>query len=347
MIPAAEKYDVLVVGLGIAGVLLTEKLIAQNLRVLVFDTGIEQSSSHVAAGIINPITGRNFVKSWNFDKLLPYFVETYGKFEKALGIQVLHRLPLFRALKNQSETNEWIYKSDQGYMNYPADVGQWKDAVSQPFDWGQVMETYRVDMGKLIKAYRDNLAAGKKLYETEFEYDKLNAAGDGLQYGHLYADKIVFCEGAGAVANPYFNYLPFRCTAGEVLILESDYLPRASMIKNNIFIVPVGDHKYWAGSSYKHLKTGGAFQPDFEHLKKQVETILKMPYKIVDYKYAIRPTTADRRPFLGVHPEHKNMFLFNGLGTKGASMGPYLADMMVSFMIQNEALDQEVDINRF
>ena len=54
-----------------------------------------------------------------------------------------------------------------------------------------------------------------------------------------------------------------------------------------------------------------------------------------------------RRPFLGRHPKYPLVSIFNGLGTKGASLGPYWADHLVQHLTKNSALDPEVDINRF
>ena len=75
--------------------------------------------------------------------------------------------------------------------------------------------------------------------------------------------------------------------------------------------------------------------------------MLKVPYEIRDHKAAVRPTVKDRRPLLGVHPEFPNIFIFNGLGTKGASQGPYFANHMADFLTENTPLDPEVDIRRF
>ena len=57
------NVDYLVIGQGIAGTWLSYFLLKQGKSVLVIDQWDEHSASHVASGIINPITGRNFVKT--------------------------------------------------------------------------------------------------------------------------------------------------------------------------------------------------------------------------------------------------------------------------------------------
>ena len=55
----------------------------------------------------------------------------------------------------------------------------------------------------------------------------------------------------------------------------------------------------------------------------------------------------DRRALLGAHPNHENLVLFNGLGTRGLLMGPYLAIQLIEFMEKGVPLDPEVDIKRY
>jgi len=68
---------------------------------------------------------------------------------------------------------------------------------------------------------------------------------------------------------------------------------------------------------------------------------------VVMHKAGIRPTVKDRRPFLGAHPDHNNLYVFNGLGTKGVSLAPYFAKHLVDHMVDGVELMKEVSIGRF
>ena len=61
----------------------------------------------------------------------------------------------------------------------------------------------------------------------------------------------------------------------------------------------------------------------------------------------IRPTVADKRPLLGLHPTLPQLAIFNGLGTKGASLGPYFAEQMTNFLLDKQDLEHEANISRF
>ena len=61
------------------------------------------SAFGVAAGVINPVTGRWITKTWNFDQLLPKAVETYRAIEQQFGIQVYRPIPEIRFCQNAED----------------------------------------------------------------------------------------------------------------------------------------------------------------------------------------------------------------------------------------------------
>jgi glycine/D-amino acid oxidase-like deaminating enzyme len=70
-------------------------------------------------------------------------------------------------------------------------------------------------------------------------------------------------------------------------------------------------------------------------------------YKIIKEEVGIRPSVKDRRPLIGNHKEHKNYFIFNGMGSRGCFMAPLLAKEFIAFTEEHKPLHPEVDLNRF
>ncbi len=89
---------ILIVGQGIAGTLLARALERRNARVCIADGNLPGSSSPVAAGVINPVTGKRFVKSWRFDEFFPVAQAVYRSLEKELGIEIWSEQPVVRLL---------------------------------------------------------------------------------------------------------------------------------------------------------------------------------------------------------------------------------------------------------
>ena len=91
-----EKQRFLIVGQGLAGSIVSQKLFARNIAHTVVDDNHKSAATKAAAGIINPITGRRYVKSWMIDKLLPVAKSTYKDFEKLLSYNFLSEQNILR-----------------------------------------------------------------------------------------------------------------------------------------------------------------------------------------------------------------------------------------------------------
>ena len=78
-----QKVDYLIVGLGLAGSALAWELIQRDKTVLVLDLPADQGASAVAAGLVNPVTGKFLNKAWNADIIFPFF-ENFQVLHKSL-----------------------------------------------------------------------------------------------------------------------------------------------------------------------------------------------------------------------------------------------------------------------
>jgi glycine/D-amino acid oxidase-like deaminating enzyme len=81
-------------------------------------------------------------------------------------------------------------------------------------------------------------------------------------------------------------------------------------------------------------------------LVKELSEMLKIPFTVEQHFAAIRPTVRDRKPYLGPHPKFPLLFIFNGLGAKGSSLGPYYATHFADYLEGEIELDKEVAISR-
>ena len=66
------QVDFLIVGQGICGTMLSWYLHKEGKTFLVIDEEKPNSSSRVAAGVINPVTGRRYAYSWMIEDLIPF-----------------------------------------------------------------------------------------------------------------------------------------------------------------------------------------------------------------------------------------------------------------------------------
>lgn len=346
------KVDYLIVGQGLAGTLLAHFLLGMGRRVHLIDPGSERAASRVAAGIINPITGRRFVKSWRVDELIPFAKQTYRDLEQQLGISIYHEQPLVRAIHSTEEENDWMARAGEPsyapYMAGNAGLGTFSGMLKPARAYGEVRQSAQVDIGELVLVYREYFKKEGWLWEEAFDHQTLRLEEQEAAYKDIRAEAVVFCEGFRGKDNPYFSYLPFKGDKGDVLLVRLPGPQPDRMLKQGVFIVPLKDGRCWVGSTYIHRFNDD--QPDPKgraEILRRLEEVLQAPCAPESHLAAVRPTVQDRRPLLGRHPAHSQLAIFNGLGTKGTSLGPFFARQMATFLVKNGKLDHAVDIARF
>jgi glycine/D-amino acid oxidase-like deaminating enzyme len=83
------EVEFLIIGQGISGTWLSYYLEKANRSFIVLDNEQPNSASRVAAGIINPVTGRRIVKTWMIDELLSFLIPAYEELGKELDINAI------------------------------------------------------------------------------------------------------------------------------------------------------------------------------------------------------------------------------------------------------------------
>ena len=342
--------EFLIVGQGISGTWLSYYLNKANKTFLVIDDNNQLTASRAAAGIINPVTGRRIVKTWMIDELLLRLLPAYKQFGKELGINAIFQKNVidFHPTPQMKNAFDERLKEDNSFLKKPTVENIFNPYFNYEFGFGEVNPCYMVNLQELLPAWRKKLLAENKLLEESFDIKELRRMGKGIQYKNINAEKIIFCDGAASAANPFFKNLPFSLNKGEAVIIESTEIPSSNIFKKGMMLAPLGNNLFWIGSNYTwdftDINPTEQFRVQTESLLK---TWLKVSYKILEHKAAVRPANVERRPFIGFHPVHKNFGLFNGMGTKGCSLAPYFAFQFTQSLVYNKQVNPEVDISRF
>lgn len=307
------------------------------------DASDQVSASSVAAGIVNPITGRRFVKSWRIRELIDEASSLYSILEQAYGIKIWYDLPLIRTLFNRGDHNDWLARSgDEGYpefMEDRPDLGNLPQLALPAFAYGGVKQSARVDVGKLVEHFRNRLVSEGRIDRNPFSYGSSTA-----RY-----DRVIYCEGWRARFNPLWSYLPHGGNKGEVLTIKTDPPPLTLMYKHRIFLVPLTPAgTYWVGATSGNDLTDTSPTPNSrQYLLDKLNEIIAVPYEVVEHRAAVRPTVKDRRMIIGAHPGAENHYLFNGLGTKGASLAPLGSKWLFELLELDRPVPDDVSIARF
>lgn len=345
-----KTVDFLVVGCGLAGISFIEQALADNRSVLVFDNASQQSST-VAGGLYNPVVLKRFTSVWKSEEQLNLAIPFYKQLELKLSKKLDHKTPVLRRFTSTEEQNDWFTASDRPHVGSFISTKIIKNtnaAIDANFGFGEVLQTGRIDTQALISNYKHHLKTNNQFKDTGFDYHLLKHTEDGFIYNNILAKHIIFAEGFGVKHNPYFNHLPLNGTKGELITILAPNLNIDYILKSSVFLIPMGNDLYRVGATYEWSdKTNRITEKGKTELLSKLKTFLKCDFEVVDQVAGIRPTVKDRRPLVGEHPEHKNMFVLNGLGTRGVMIGPYVANQLYNHINTGEAINSEININRF
>lgn len=350
----SKKVDYIIVGQGLAGSILALTLLKYGRSVIVIDQAANSSASRVAAGLYNPVVFKRLVKSWMADDLLTYMDEFYPEMEDQLGAQFYFSKRILKPFAEEQEKTLWLKKIEEPigkYLNEAIFEDDLNGIIYNPLGISEVMNAGNLDTIQFLNSSKTYFQKNNQFIEELFEYNQLVMKEESVFYKGISASKIIFCEGYKAIENPYFKWLPFKLTKGETLTIQlkhSHHIPFNTVINKAVFILPIGNDIYKVGATYEWEDlTESTTEKGKSELVEKLQKVLKVPFEIIDHQAGVRPTVNDRRPLIGLHPEHPQLAVFNGMGTKGVMLAPFFAFQFANFLRHHTALDKEVDIARF
>lgn len=342
--------DYLVVGLGLAGISLCERLEQAGKTFHVFSDNSQQASL-VAGGLYNPVILKRFSLAWKADIQMPIAMPFYEKLEQKLQVKLDYKMRVLRKFASIEEQNLWFEASDKpklrAFLSTIIIKNQNKE-LDAPFGFGEVLQTGRIDTNTLLTNYKAYLSKQDKIAIQKFDFNELQLNTNGVSYKGVSAKRIVFCEGYGLKSNPFFNYLPLNGTKGELLKIYAPDLKENNVIKSSAFVIPIKNNEYLLGATYKWKdKTNTPTQESKQELLEKAESFLNTKFQVKGHQAGIRPTVADRRPLVGQHPKYQQLYVLNGFGSRGVLIGPYASQQLLNYIEGKEELDAEMNINRF
>lgn len=345
-----KRVDYIIVGMGLAGACLAIQLLKRGKRIFVYDLPQQNRASRIAAGLFNPITGKRIVKTWKADILFPYLNAFYTDVEKKFDIQFFYPKPLYTPFRSVEEQNEWMSRSaDESFSNYILKVktkSAYANEVHDPLGGILLSQCGFINTSVMLEALRNHLINIGCYREEEFNDKFMKEDKSLVRYNDLVADKIIFCTGVHALNGKVFSWLPLKPLKGEVLTIKTS--ANLNRIYNRgVYIIKSGGMNYKVGATYdlSNLEENISEKGRSE-LENRLHDLLNISFEVTHQDWGIRPSTTDRRPFVGEHPEWKNILIFNGLGTKGVSLAPYFSGQLADYLTSRGNLDQEANINR-
>src|SRR3954451_22310864 len=182
--------DYIIIGQGICGTFLTWNLLKAGKKVIVIDESQPYSSTRVASGIINPVTGRRVVTTWMIEKLLSFAWNAYTAIGKDIGETVIEQKntvafpPSQQMLetyeKRANETNTYIQRLIKNEEQYH----QWFNFIYPPYT---IDPTYLIYLHPLLNGWRKKLIETNSLLEEKFNDAEQIVHQNHIEYKNITA----------------------------------------------------------------------------------------------------------------------------------------------------------------
>ncbi|MBC8173245.1 MAG: FAD-dependent oxidoreductase [Chitinophagales bacterium] len=342
--------DFLIIGAGLSGISFSWELEKKNISYKIIDPCLQNSSSYISGAIINPVTGRKYQQQWNIETLLSNAKETYSAISEFLGIELLQETSIIKFHKSIAALEEYNLQKNSTniFIKEYFDKNRYDNFFHCEYGAVIIQRVLQLNTKRYIEAFTSYLYAQDKLRKNIFQSSDLKITNSFFEYTKEQYKHIIFCDGVQCKQNAFFSYIPFKPAKGECFIIQCPDLPEDSVYQKGVTLIPLGNHLFWCGgtNSWNDLTTTPTLAGKKE-LEDHLQHLLKVDYTITEHKAAVRPTIKDRSPVVGSHPSIKNMYILNGMGTKGMSLAPYYADILLQHILTSATIPKEANVSRF
>lgn len=345
------QVDYLIIGQGICGTLLSWFMKREGKSFFIIDDNNKNASSKIAAGIINPVTGRRYAYAWMIEDIMPFAVHTYNEIGNYLDTKLVFQKSIIDFFPSPQMRNAFIDRLTENdtYLHSYPDQNHFNQFFNYDFGCGEIRPAYIAHIQVLLSSWKEKLIEWNCIQSEKFDTNELKIEKDFITYQNITAEKIIFCDGVNGVSNPWFQLLPYAPNKGEALIIECNELTNEHIYKKGLMLAPLPEKNIcWIGSNYQwEFENDQPSEQFYKHATTVLNGWLKKPYKVLNHKAAVRPATLERRPFAGFHPQFQNIGILNGMGTKGTSLAPFFAHQLVQHLVYNFPISPEADVRRF
>ncbi len=327
MSASAESWNI--IGQGLAGTCLAWALRQRGASFNLLDRE-SGGSSKIAAGMINPITGKNFEPSWRIAEFLPAALQFYRVIEAELGITLWHPMPILRLASSEKE---WAKITSK--LAHP-EVAPWIiGEVPAPENCHGAVQLK--NGGWLDTALF--LDQSREFFRRQGCYEKSDTISNKK------TSSIIYCEGAsGLISNRYGSH---RCAKGEILTVTAhDWDESCIRIGAGGWLVPQGHGIFRIGSTYEWNDLDEK-PTDLGRAKiEQIASRLGGPsFQITHHVASIRPILRRSQPLIG--PIADGSWMFNALGSKGSLYAPGIATRLARWLLEDVPAEPEIDFRNF
>lgn len=337
--------DILIIGGGLAGVLTALNLYRKNesITIEIIDNNFPHAAWKIAAGIINPVSGKRIVKTANIEEILSTLHELNSFVYEKTNTSFFKTKPILRIFRDENELQYWNKKTarEEEYGSWLENTPTPKRIIA-PYGCGIINKGGYLDIKGLLSAIRTMIS--DRVLFTNVPY----VSNQFQKYRNSY-DTIIMCYGWEMMSDPLWRFLPFAPFKGEVLTVKMpDSISEQYILNNGTYFLPLGNGTARIGATIEHDEL------HYKTTEKAKSTLLDDFYAMTGiipetlaHDTGIRPGIEDRYPVIGKHPEINNLYILNGLGGRGALYSPHCASILSDFFTMGREIPRLYTVDRY
>lgn len=332
-----EILDCVIVGQGLAGTWLAERLSHRGWKIRVFDDTSKKGASRVASGMMTPLTGKRLVPTWRLDSLLPAAKIAYQEQERALGLELIDDRPSLRVFSSADQAERWDKRAKNPdlapYLGESFAPGHRLYGVQMPFGGCLLRQGARIDVQRWLNAQRDRMHNEGVYVEQCLDLDQITRHGDAWEIGGVRTQRIVFCIGHRAHAHAWTRHLPFKNARGDLIEVKAPPVSEHVHLQAGVSLTALGEGRALVGGNYDWRELDAGPHPgQAQTLQARMSDIVGSPLERRGHRSGVRPIVEGRVPVLGELDGYPGAYLFNGLASKGTMWAPAMAEHLRDVM---------------
>ncbi|PIC81289.1 FAD-dependent oxidoreductase [Sporosarcina sp. P18a] len=353
---------VLIIGGGIVGASAAYHLSDQQAEVVLIDRQEPGQATKAAAGIICPWASQRRNKAWYAlasagAAYYPEFIrslEKHGEVEtgyKKVGALAIHteldrlekKVELLNIRKEQSPEIGEVELLDT------IQLASYFPILSEEYSAVRISGAAKVEGDQLLKAMeRVAVQRGvQSIKGSASPYIKEGKVCGVMVEGQIIeGDQIIVASGAWAseFTEPLGKKLQVTGQKAQILHLQSNHVASGEwpviMPPGTQYLVPFRDGRFVAGATHEDTDdfniqptTGGILQVLSNALP--IAPLLSEAV-LAEVRVGIRPHTPNFMPVIGQLPDHPQVWMANGLGSSGLTVGPLLGKLLSQLVLGGE-----------
>ncbi|MEZ6126602.1 MAG: FAD-dependent oxidoreductase [Planctomycetaceae bacterium] len=345
-----HRFQNLIIGQGLAGSAIAWHLHWAGQSVCVVDGGHPDSASRVAAGLLTPITGKRLVRSPDYDEDWQFAEAFYRRVEQETQTAFFKSVPMLRLFPDDESRHAFLQRSGD-----LCGVACWDGTLqpNQACHAGICMSPAgRLNVHQYLQATEQMLNAHHMRLQATLDISRQVTFSDHVtcrisEDTVIQADRMILCLGAASRFQSLCADIPNNPCRGDILNVRISDYQRSEVVHRSVWIAPEPDGTQTVGATYDwHRATPEISADGRRELLQSLSRLVTGDVTVIHHKAGVRPSMKDYEPVVGSHPDHPQVYLLNGLGSKGTLKAPRMADLLCRSICSGTEIPERLQYGR-